>query len=173
MFFKESVINLFSDFILSKIPQDEESIIQVVDCVNFYVIKGKTTYKTPLDISSINIEFVDSFKDFLSGFTINNIIDVIEYNIELEPLSGLTYTLYCNENCSLNPKPILETKTSIVSSSSFPHGFSLGQGRLFYYYGKKIVYHIPPSYPFTFYYNYFNVQIIIKLRTSLWLCSWK
>ena len=42
---KLSIVNLLADYILNKIPKDEESIIQVVDCMNFYVIKGKTTYK--------------------------------------------------------------------------------------------------------------------------------
>jgi len=36
-----------ADFILNKIPKEEESIIQVIDCQNFYVIKGKTTHKKP------------------------------------------------------------------------------------------------------------------------------
>ena len=31
--------------------------------------------------------------------------------------------------------------------SEFPHGYSLGQGRLLYYYGKHIFYNIPPTYP--------------------------
>ena len=43
-----SLVNLFADFILNQIPSDEETIIQVVDCLNFYVIKGKTTHTEPL-----------------------------------------------------------------------------------------------------------------------------
>jgi hypothetical protein len=35
----------------------------------------------------------------------------------------------------------------LVLCSSFPHGYSLGQGRLLYYYGKHIFYNIPPNYP--------------------------
>jgi hypothetical protein len=35
----------------------------------------------------------------------------------------------------------------MVSVSEFPHGYSLGQGRLHYYYGKHIFYSIPPNYP--------------------------
>ena len=35
----------------------------------------------------------------------------------------------------------------MVTVSEFPHGYSLGQGRLLYYYGKSIFYKIPPTYP--------------------------
>ena len=33
------ITNLFADFILSKISNEEQSIINVVDCKNFYIIK--------------------------------------------------------------------------------------------------------------------------------------
>ena len=51
------IINLFSDFLLTKISHTEESIFSVVDCNNFVIIKGKTTHKEILDISSITKEF--------------------------------------------------------------------------------------------------------------------
>ena len=47
------IINLFSDFILSKIPHNEETIIKVVDCTNFFIIKGKTSYNQVLDLTII------------------------------------------------------------------------------------------------------------------------
>jgi hypothetical protein len=62
---KLSIVNLLADYILSKIPKDEESIIQVVDCMNFYVIKGKTTYEETLDIAKIKDEFTLKFKEQL------------------------------------------------------------------------------------------------------------
>jgi hypothetical protein len=37
---------------------------------------------------------------------------------------------------------------NLVSVSEFPHGYSLNQGRLLYYYGKHIVYNIPSNVPF-------------------------
>ena len=55
---KLSTVNLFADFILNKIPKEEESIIQVIDCINFMVIKGKTTYNAPLNILEIKNEFL-------------------------------------------------------------------------------------------------------------------
>jgi hypothetical protein len=40
----------------------------------------------------------------------------------------------------------LENK-NLIFCSEFPHGYSLNQGRLLYYYGKHIFYNIPSSYP--------------------------
>ncbi len=50
-------VNLFADFILSKIPHTEDTIISISDCKNFIVIKGKTSHREILDISSITTEF--------------------------------------------------------------------------------------------------------------------
>jgi hypothetical protein len=52
------ITNLFADFILSKIPHNEDSIIKVVDCKNFFIIKGKTSYNQVLDLSEILNEFI-------------------------------------------------------------------------------------------------------------------
>ena len=49
------ITNLFADFIISKIPYNEETIIKVVDCKNFFVIKGKTSYNQVLDLSVISV----------------------------------------------------------------------------------------------------------------------
>jgi hypothetical protein len=56
-----SIINLFSDYILKSIPDDENTIIQIADCGNFCVIKGKTSYNIPLDISKLSNEFCEKF----------------------------------------------------------------------------------------------------------------
>jgi hypothetical protein len=37
--------------------------------------------------------------------------------------------------------------SNLLVYSEFPHGYSLGQGRLLYYYGKHIFYNIPSTYP--------------------------
>ena len=121
---KLSIVNLLADYILNKIPKEEESIIQVVDCMNFYVIKGKTTYKETLDIAKIKDEFTSKFKEQLVDLKLTHTIDLIDYNSKLED-------------------------NNLIFCSEFPHGYSLKQGRLMYYYGKHIFYNIPYNYPFS------------------------
>ena len=38
-------VNLFADYLVSKIHPNEESIFSIADCKNFFIIKGKTTQK--------------------------------------------------------------------------------------------------------------------------------
>jgi hypothetical protein len=161
-----SLVNLFADFILNQIPKEEESIIQVVDCFNFYVIKGKTTYNEPLNIGKLKDEFIVKFEELIGDIKLTHTIDLIEYDSKLKPSNSLTFSYHNSENCSYNNtqiksykedntvsydyqyylKPILENK-NLIFCSEFPHGYSLNQGRLLYYYGKHIFYNIPSSYP--------------------------
>lgn len=166
---KLSIVNLLADYILNKIPKDEESIIQVVDCMNFYVIKGKTTYKETLDIAKIKDEFTSKFKEQLVDLKLTHTIDLIDYNSKLSPLDEITFSYHNNSsNCSYHKhqcdeyliddtksydhnfhvKPILEDN-NLIFCSEFPHGYSLKQGRLMYYYGKHIFYNIPYNYPYS------------------------
>lgn len=162
---KLSIVNLFSDFILNKFPKEEESIIQVVDCINFYVIKGKTTHKEPLNISEIRDEFITKFESIIGERKISHTIDLIEYNVDLKKSTSLTFPFHRSQNTSYTHSQInsyLESNTIsydynfsvipiieediMVFCSEFPHGYSLNQGRLLYYYGKHILYNIPIIY---------------------------
>lgn len=164
---KLSIVNLLSDFILNQIPKEEQTIIQVVDCYNFYVIKGKTTHKEPLDLAKVRDEFITKYEELLGEYKISHTIDLIEYNSKLNPLDSLSFRYhYGSENCSYSPlqsksfiedssmsyvhDPVfksIEDDDSLIHISEFPHGHSLSQGRLLYYYGKHIFYNIPSSYP--------------------------
>jgi len=157
-----SVVNLLSDFILSKIPSQEESIIQVIDCSNFFVIKGRTTHNDPLDLMKIKDEFIEKFQHKLEGLKLSHTIDLIEYNSPLKKKDILTFTYHNTDNCSYNKEQIdsyisndklsydfnyhlknISNDDNLIFISEFPHGYSLGQSRLLYYYGKHITYNIP------------------------------
>lgn len=162
--------NLFADFILSKIPKEEQSIIKVIDCTNFFVIKGKTTYNEVLDLSTLTSEFEKKYKSIIKDVKISHSIDLIEYGLNLSSQTELTHTYHFTDNCSYNQKqidlfkseessytnetfPKKITDEELVNVSEFPHGYSLGQGRLLYYYGKHVFYSIPSNYslhPLTF-----------------------
>lgn len=159
-------VNLLADHILNLIPSEEHTLIQVVDCVNFIVIKGKTTHKDPLNLSESIDSFNSKYSIFLNENLIKNIIELIEYDCKLQIKDKLKYSYYNSENCSYNYKQCdkyrlndsfsydvdlnkLDDGSNLIVSSEFPHGVSLDQGRILYYYGKHIVYNIPPNSPFT------------------------
>jgi len=160
-----SIVNLFADFILNKIPKENQTIIQVVDCQNFYTIKGKTTYNELLNMGDIINEFKKFLPEIFNSRKLSHTIDLIEYDVKLNEVEIITFTYHNTENCSYNYEQIdaylsddvnsydynfhlkkISDETYLTVSSEFPHGYSLGQGRLFYYYGKYIIYNIPPTY---------------------------
>jgi hypothetical protein len=163
---KLSLVNLFADFILNKIPKEEESIIQVVDCFNFYVIKGKTTYNEPLNIGELRDEFIIKHEDLIGERKLTHTIDLIEYDSKLIKSNTLTFPYHRSKNCSYTNSQIksfesddsisydynfhlksITEDNNLIFLSEFPHGYSLNQGRLLYYYGKHIFYSIPTTYP--------------------------
>ena len=139
-----SIINLLSDYILKSIPVDENTIIQIADCGNFCVVKGKTSYNVPLDISKLSKEFCEKF-----SLKLLNTIDLIEYDKKIINRESYTFTLFNKNNCSYPTNDESDDDLSLIVVSEFPHGYSLNQGRLLYYYTKHIVYNIPSNYPFS------------------------
>jgi hypothetical protein len=164
---RTAIVNLFADFILSKIPHNKHSIIQVADCINFFVIKGKTSYGDLLNIGEILDEFKEKFNLSVSdGRKLSHTINLIEYNVEMTEPEQIIHTYYNTTNCTYNHTQIenfisnsdysytdtyftntIKDDTNLIVTSEFPHGYSLSQGRLFYYYGKFIMYNIPTNYP--------------------------
>lgn len=159
--------NLLADFILFKIPKNEHSIIRVIDCENFYLIKGKTTYKEPLEISELITEFSEKFSEFLGDKKITRTIDLIEYDGHMLEQSSLKMTLYNTVNCSYHESQIIQFEKEpssynyngevvemdddeLAHISEFPHGYSLSQGRLLYYYGKNLRYNDNSIDPITY-----------------------
>lgn len=156
------IVNLLSDFILSKIPKKEKTKIQVIDMVNFVVIKGKTSYNQILDITLIKEEFIETFKNIDIGNKLKNTIDLIEYDCKMEDVTSINCIFFKNDfNCSYHNSQITDynlqpyksydlllnysyavNEDNLYHASEFPHGYSMNQGRSLYYYGKKIFYTI-------------------------------
>jgi len=158
------ITNLFADFIVSKIPHNEETIIKVVDCTNFFIIKGKTSYNQVLDLTIILDEFLKKYEDYLGKVKLSHTVDLIEYDVKINIPNDFEFVYHNTVNCSYHHNQIesYENKKSsynynqivteitdedMISVSEFPYGYSLGQGRLHYYYGKHIFYSIPTNYP--------------------------
>jgi hypothetical protein len=128
---KRGIVNLFADFILSKIDKNENSIIQVSDVGSFYVINGITTSETFLDINSIRDEFTEKFQNILTSLEIKslNVIDIIKYNQEIGNIE--------KGWIKVNKIPFIEEPeplSEISINSEFPYGHSLNCGRLMVYY---------------------------------------
>lgn len=136
---RRGIVNLFADFILTRIDKKEKSIIQITDCESFMVIHGHTTSESILDLEKIKTEFVGWFGDILSEVGIEriNTIDLIRYNQKIENIEKAWVSVN-KEVFVEEPEPIFELSVS----SEFPYGYSLDCGRLVVYYSHYIFNHL-------------------------------
>ena len=80
------IVNLISDLILTELNKTKNynTVVQVTDCGNFYVINGKTESKDILDLDVIRQTLINNFKDVSDWSKNINFIDLIEYDVELK-----------------------------------------------------------------------------------------
>jgi hypothetical protein len=140
---KNRICNLLADFIVLKIGKEFSSRIQVTDCINFYVLNGKTNSSTILDMNQIIEEFNEKFKDFLDDEKVSRTIDLIEYSKDLNLPRNLSYTFFDTENNMYNNKyDYTNQMEGFVVSSEFPFGYSIDMGRNMFYNLKHIAYNV-------------------------------
>jgi hypothetical protein len=153
---RRGVVNLFSEFVLSRINKSENSIIQITDCGPFFVVNGLTTSTSILDLNKIRDEFIDWFSEVLTGVDIEtiNIIDLIKYGEKINNIERgwvkVNKSLYVED-----PEPVSEVSVS----SEFPYGHSLNCGRLMVYYSHYIFKHCYSSIGTDEVYFYFTKDV--------------
>ena len=136
---KRGIVNLFADFILTRIDKKENSIIQVTDCESFMVIHGQTTSKDVLDLDKVKADFFEWFKDILDEVGVKqiNTLDIIRYGEEINNIEkGLI---------NVNKEVFTEEEEPVHQlsiSSEFPYGYSLNCGRLMTYYSHYVFNHM-------------------------------
>jgi phosphate starvation-inducible protein PhoH len=92
---RRGIVNLFADFIVSKIDPKERSIIQITDCEVFMVVNGQTTSETELNIDELKNEFNETYKDILKSLGLEhfNVINIIKYGVDIPNIeTGLINT---------------------------------------------------------------------------------
>lgn len=139
----EYLVNLLSEFILSKIPSSEDSIIEVIYVSNFFVVNGSTTSKSFLDFSVIKDEFVKEYDELIKSLeNISlNFLDVIKY--EKSKIKEHIVFEFNEEDFPYSTVKDEMTLFSVLSvKSEFPYGFSLNYDRLLMYYLQYVSSHL-------------------------------
>jgi hypothetical protein len=133
---RRGIVNLFADFIVSKIDPKERSIIQITDCEVFMVLNGQTTSETELNIDELKNEFNETYKDILKSLGLEhfNVINIIKYGVDIVPIE--TGWVDTNKNVFVEEN---ESFGEISISSEFPYGYSLRTGRSMVYYSHYIL----------------------------------
>ena len=137
---RRGIVNLFADFILSKIKKTEKSIIQVTECGAFMIVNGLTTSNEYLNINDIKNEFKESFGDVLKELEMLdlNTIDVIRYSQDITTIHK-GWVIVNKDVFVEEPEPDI---SEISISSEFPYGYSLDCGRINTYYSHYIMNHM-------------------------------
>ena len=136
---RRGIVNLFADFILSRIDKKENSIIQVTDCKSFMVVNGITTSDKQLDLEKIKSEFTGWFDGELKDVGIDNFntFDLIRYKQDVDLINegwvNVNKDVFIEEMDLVNP---------LSMSSEFPYGYSLNCGRSMVYYSHYIFNHM-------------------------------
>lgn len=104
------VVNLFADFILKEINDNEkyDSLIEVTDCGKFFVVNGMTSRKEIVNLSEVNVKFKEKYKNLLldNGYGEINVIDLIMYGQELVKKDNFWFTFYNTEKPTYNKETI-------------------------------------------------------------------
>jgi len=119
---RRGVVNLFSEFVLSKINKTENSIIQVTDCGPFFVVNGLTTSLSILDLNKVRDEFVDWFSEVLT-------------DVEPEPVSEVSVSSEFPYGHSLNCGRLMVYYSHYI----FNHCYSsIGTDEVYFYFTKEL-----------------------------------
>lgn len=85
---RRGFVNILAEKISNKLNENEKysSQIEVVDCVNFMVVKGYSSNRTPLNLTEFKDEFIKDEEKYIDELGIKklNLIDVIDYKKDLE-----------------------------------------------------------------------------------------
>lgn len=140
---RKGIVNLFSDYILSKIGSSTKTIIQVTDCDSFFVVNGKTEKKEPINLTEITKSFEKEFSTIIGNKKINT-IDLIKYDSEPESNKNIWFTFFYDNNI-VYLKKMIENDFDVDPlqvSSEFPFGYSKKIDRNKLYYSEYICYQL-------------------------------
>ena len=141
---------------------ETSTVIEVTDCNNFVVVNGLTDCKDYLDLNSVISEFNKKYEKILEK-PITHTFDFIDYRSSVSPIGKTSNKYYLTSDNTKYHYSLIDShrenpeknyvfngikttefieKDFLSSKSQFPHGYSLNQGRLLYYYGKLISYNL-------------------------------
>lgn len=117
---RRALVNRLAEKISEKLSEKNKynTIIEVVDCMNFLVVKGYTSSQNLLDLIKFKDEFLIEEKYFLEKIGIKrlNLIDIIQYKIDSQVENTSYWFEFWNSKRPIyNPKVI-----EFVENKEFP-----------------------------------------------------
>jgi len=144
---RTGIVNLFADYILSKIGSNTKTIIQVTDCDSFFVVNGQTEKEYFINLHEISKSFESDYREILEDRKINT-IDLIKYGVEPKTNNNIWFTFLFEDNLFYLKKMIHDDFEidPLQVSSEFPFGYGLPIDRNKLYYSEYVCNHIHDSF---------------------------
>jgi hypothetical protein len=162
------IVCLLSDLILNQINKvkNYNTVIQVTDCNNFFVINGQTDSKELLNLELIKKSLKNDYNDLCNWDSKMNFIDLIHYGVKSEKpsqisIGNLYYSerpiysqeqinhyrnhtgfLFNEQHLSIHVSSEKSINNTLAISSFFPFGYSYSMGRDLLYYSEYIMYNL-------------------------------
>ena len=112
---KRGIVNLFADYIVTKIGDNIRTIIEVTDCNSFFVINGITESMNVLVMDDVINDFKKDYSDIIGDKKIN-VIDVIKYDTPIDINQDRWFTFYDSDRILYHNKTI--DKLSLLSNEN-------------------------------------------------------
>ena len=116
---KRGIVNLFADYIVTKIGDNIRTIIEVTDCNSFFVINGVTESMNVLVMDDVVKDFMNDFSHILGDKKSLNVIDVIKYDTPVDKNQYRWFTFHDSNRLIYSKKTI--DKYNSISESNFNH----------------------------------------------------
>lgn len=121
---RRGLVNILAEKICKKLSENEKypTTIEVVDCINFFVVKGYTSNVTVLNLVEFKNEFAIEFKQFLEkiGHKNLNFIDVIDYKTDFGLEESIFWFEFWNSKRPLYNSTIIDmVENKKVLANSF------------------------------------------------------
>lgn len=152
---RQHIVNIFAEHILSQLDENSNGFINVVDCKNFYVVKGITDSKSQINLMEVLDTFKDKFSSVIETDLRINVIDLIEYIEKVPTKENLEFIFFnskishfhsdqINKSLELKEsyeyflKPIKQDDNQSFIQSQFPYGCSIESGKKLFYLSKLV-----------------------------------
>jgi hypothetical protein len=146
---RHHITDLLSEFILNELGNNCNSIIEVMDCTNFYVIRGSTTSDKIINLYDVIKKFDIQYEEFLPPKKIMNVIDLIQYCDNITSPNIFKINLFRSDNplyskeqlnhltnhdtsCSHDDIFMEISEDSNFIKSQYPFGYSKNLGKVIF-----------------------------------------
>lgn len=115
---RRALVNKLAEKISQKLNENQKytTAIEVIDCINFLVVKGFTSNPKIINLTEFKENFIKEEESFLEGLGIKllNFIDIIDYKNTIEPSSTNWFEFWNSKRPLYHPSIIESIDNNLI-----------------------------------------------------------